>query len=153
MIKFVPVAIILTLIIISSSQPYDQTTLIPTLQQMLPNEPINEILSVIKIPYWGSIVSIEERGYYAFVEFLIRKGIHLITYGVLASSMLFITKKYLTVIIFIIVIALMDEAYQSTIGGRTASGQDVLLDFLGASLSLLLIYLIRKGKSKSNKRT
>lgn len=142
--KYTLFFIILILIFISSSQPYEQSTLIPTLKQWVPHEPFKELLSNLKIPYWGITVSIEERGYFAFVEFLIRKGMHLITFGSLAISAHIITKGYMKALMITVAIAILDECYQSTIPGRTAELHDVWLDTSGALLALIVISVLNK---------
>lgn len=85
--KYIPLALLVAIIFISSSQSYEQQSIVPTLQQLLPNQPLYGFLSQFKIPYWGITVSVEERGYYYFLEFLIRKAAHLLSFGAIAIAL------------------------------------------------------------------
>ena len=108
--------LILITLFVSSGQTYEQQTLIPTLKQWLPGEPFKNILAHLKIPYWGIIVSVEERGYYNFIEFLIRKGAHIVTFGALAIAAFIMTRRYLVSFLLSIGIAMIDEFHQSLTG-------------------------------------
>ena len=82
-------AIILTIatliiVIYASNMTYQQQTIVPELRTLLKDKPLENVLSTLEIPYWGTIISIESRGYFYFVEFLIRKATHFIGYGVFA---------------------------------------------------------------------
>lgn len=68
---------------------YEQQSILPELEDLLANKPFEKQLSVLKIPYWGTIVSVEERGYFPFVEFLIRKLTHFIGFGCIALGLYF----------------------------------------------------------------
>lgn len=148
--KLIFLIAILIALFISSSQTYEEQSLIPQLREMLPNEPLEEPLSKLEIPYWGKTVSIEERGYYKFVEFLIRKGAHLLTFGALAAAIYWVLPKFrfrwITAFLITVACASLDEYHQSLTGGRTPTMQDVALDTAGAFIALTLIYLIRRLK-------
>ena len=75
---------ILATLFTSSGQTYEQQSLIPTLEELLPDKPLERSLAEMEIPYWGKTISVEERGYHHFVEFLLRKGAHFFIFGVLA---------------------------------------------------------------------
>ena len=141
--KYILFILILIAIFYSSGQTYEEQSLIPDLKRWLPEKPFTDVLAYLQIPYWGQLVSIEERGYYQFIEFLIRKSAHIVTFGVIAVSIFIITKRYLLSFIITIGIAAIDEYHQSLTGGRTPSIQDVFLDTFGAFLALLIIYLIK----------
>ncbi|MBU0903925.1 MAG: VanZ family protein [Firmicutes bacterium] len=141
--KYILFILILIAIFYSSGQTYEEQSLIPDLKRWLPEKPFNGVLASLQISYWGQIVSIEERGYYQFIEFLIRKSAHIVTFGVVAVSIFIITKRYLLSFIITVGIAAIDEYHQSLTGGRTPSIQDVFLDTFGAFLALFIIYLIR----------
>ena len=140
--------LILITLFVSSGQTYEQQTLIPTLKQWLPGEPFKNILAHLKIPYWGIIVSVEERGYYTFIEFLIRKGAHIVTFGALAIAAFIMTRRYLVSFLLTIGIAIIDEFHQSLTGGRTPTIHDVFLDTFGAFLALLFIFIWNKIRTK-----
>lgn len=140
--------LILIILFISSGQTYEQQSLIPNLKQWFPGEPFKNLLSTLQIPYWGRIISVEERGYYYFLEFLIRKGAHIVTFGALAIAAFIMTKRYILSFIITIVLAGIDEFHQSLTGGRTPTIQDVYLDTFGAFLALLFIYIWNKIRNK-----
>lgn len=127
---------------------YEQQSILPELEDLLSNKPFEEQLSVLKIPYWGTTVSIEERGYFPFVEFLIRKLTHFIGFGCIALGLYFAWgKRRFAAIIAIIgtaFIAMLDEFRQSFTPGRTMSGQDVLVDTAGAIVFVGAVVIIRK---------
>ena len=146
--KLLIFAILFAVLFISSGQTYEEQTLIPTLEKYLPSQPFKGILSHLQIPYWGIQVSIEERGYYQFVEFLLRKGAHVVMFGLIALAVLNLLPKPRVWLTFLItgVIAISDEFHQSLTGGRTPTWADVLLDLFGAALALLVYKLYRQIK-------
>lgn len=139
--------ILFAILFISSGQTYEQQTLIPALQRYLPSEPFKGFLSLFQIPYWGTTVSVEERGYYAFIEFVIRKASHVLIFGLIALAVLNMLPKPKVWIAFAVAsaIAFVDEYHQSLTGGRTPTVHDVLLDMFGAAL-FLGIWLLWKNK-------
>lgn len=145
--KYILFILIVVGLFYSSGQTYEEQSLIPNLKQWLPGEPFKAWLSQLQIPYWGRIISVEERGYYYFIEFLIRKGAHIVTFGALAIAVFIMTKRYVFSFVIVVVLAIVDEYHQSLTGGRTPTIQDVYLDAFGAFMSLLTIYFFRINKS------
>lgn len=148
--KLLILLVLFTVLFVSSGQTYEEQTLIPTLEKYLPSEPFKGILSHLQIPYWGTYVSVEERGYYPFIEFLLRKGAHVLIFGMIALAVLnFLPKpKLWLAFVLTVVIALMDEFHQSLTGGRTPTIQDVLLDAFGAFLFLSAWALWHRRKKR-----
>lgn len=150
--KLLIVFILLFALFIASGQTYEQQSIVHDLERLLPSKPFESTLSKLQIPYWGIIVSVEERGYYYFVEFLVRKAGHFLFFGLLAVACYAILpmKNYrkLVAVICIACIALLDEYRQSFTGGRTQSFQDVALDISGAITFLLLLHLVQWVKKK-----
>ena len=142
--KYLWFIIILAILFVSSGQTYEQQSLIPSLRNWLPGEPFKEILSTLQISYWGRTISIEERGYYHFVEFLIRKAAHIFTFGALAIAAFVITKRYVLAFVITVILAFLDEYHQSLTGGRTPTIQDVFLDAFGAFVALVILLFINK---------
>ncbi|MGK7376446.1 VanZ family protein [Planococcus sp. 1R117A] len=147
------ILILLTLFIVlfvSSGQTYEEQSLIPALEKYLPSEPFKGVLSHLEIPYWGTHVSIEERGYHKFIEFLLRKGAHVLMFGLIALAVLNLLPKPKVWLALAITaaIALADEFHQSLTGGRTPAWQDVLLDLFGAVLFLSVAKLFQKNKNR-----
>ena len=156
--KFLPLLIIIGVLFFSSGQTYEQQSLIPNLEEWLPSKPLESQLEKLQIPYWGKIISVEERGYYPFVEFLLRKAAHFFTFGLLAIAVYNVLPKirYRTLVALFLTLALAigDEYHQSLTGGRTPSSHDVLLDMSGA-FTFLIVYLIihlRLGTGKQKRK-
>lgn len=143
------VIISLLIVFIMSNMSYEQQTIVPSLKDILKNKPFEASLSQLEIPYWGTIISVESRGYFYFVEFLIRKATHFFGYGLLAVIFYFFYKKVNwrlpTVLAFssIVVIASLDEFRQSMIPGRSGIVEDVVLDACGALTLLVLTKFIQ----------
>lgn len=151
--KLLTLLLLLSLLIglaISSSQTYEQQSLITTLEQLLPGEPGKNQLAKLELTYWDRPISVEERGYYHFIEFLIRKSAHFLTFGFLSVVIYWLLPKrkgrLLGAALITLILACADEWHQSLTGGRTATIQDVYLDMTGAITFLLfagIIQLIR----------
>ncbi|NLY79061.1 MAG: VanZ family protein, partial [Lysinibacillus sp.] len=117
--------------------------------------------SQIEVTYWGRTISVETRGYYYFVEFLIRKAFHFIGFGLIGTLMYLLFRRLnwkfaaLLASIATFFIACLDEYRQTFVEGRTGVFDDVLLDTAGAitfiySLKILLFLkdlLLRKKKN------
>ncbi|MEG0346382.1 MAG: VanZ family protein [Erysipelotrichaceae bacterium] len=83
---------------------------------------------------------------------LVRKGAHASLYFILAITC-FLTLKEFKVknteticILLCLLYASSDEIHQIFIRGRTASILDVIIDMLGATFGVLLIYTIKKNR-------
>ncbi|WP_313892048.1 VanZ family protein [Psychrobacillus sp.] len=152
--KLIPLIILLIIVFLSSGQTSEQQSIIPVLEKWLPNKPFESILSMLHIPYWGIYVSIEERGYYRFVEFLVRKGTHFFYFAIIALAIYTALPKFkLRMVIAAIVtmlFAIADEYHQSLTRGRVASFQDVMLDTAGAITALLCLYCIQLMKQRNS---
>ncbi len=81
-----------------------------------------------------------------FLETLIKKGAHVVAFGGLAllalralilGEMNVRQAGYLAIVIAV-GYAMLDELHQASTPGRTASGIDIGLDFIGATLAVLL---------------
>ncbi|MBD8035253.1 VanZ family protein [Solibacillus sp. A46] len=141
-ISFVVIGLIIVAVI--SNMRYEQQTIIPVLKNVLEDKPFEDFLSQFQIPYWGRIISVESQGYYKFLEFLFRKGVHFFGYGLLAVTFYIFYKKlkwrFPTVLAFftVTVIACLDEFRQSMIPGRSGLIEDVVIDASGAMTLLIL---------------
>lgn len=139
--------IMMGILFYSSSQTYEQQSTIPLLEKLLKNEPFKKSLSNVSFMYGGSPVSIEESGYFKFVEFFIRKGAHFGTYFILGGSLFLGINprvKHLGISFMYAWLgatgyAALDEFHQMLTGGRTPLFQDVMLDSSGAMLASLIL--------------
>lgn len=152
--KLIPLLLLLVVVFLASGQTAEQQTMQEVLKAWLPNKPLESFLSIFQVPYWGILVSVEERGYYAFLEFLIRKGTHFIYFGVIALAIYIalsrIKYRKATVVVITMFLAIADEFRQSFTIGRTASLRDVILDTSGAIVAILLLTLYQWYKQRKN---
>lgn len=145
---------------VSSSQTYDQQSLIPTLQKLLPSETGKSLLAKLEFTYWGRTISVEDRGYYYFVEFLIRKAAHFMTFGFLSLVIYWLlpihSGRFVAAMLLTLIFACADELHQSITGGRTATIQDVYLDMAGAltflTAAALVSRLLRLRKNRRSRK-
>ena len=155
------VVVVLCIVIIASTMPYEQQSIIPQIKTVLKNEPFKETLSNIELVYWGRTISIETKGYAHFIEFLIRKGTHFIGYGIVGLIFYsFYRKLRLKFAPFlgigtVFLLGCFDEFRQYYTPGRTGMFGDVLLDTSGAIffISITLIIQIILAKRKGGRRT
>lgn len=155
--KIIFLLIVLTMLFMSSGQTYEQQSLVPELEKWLPGKPLESLLATLKIPYWGIQVSIAERGYYEFVEFIIRKSAHFFTFGLIAIVIYAVLPKRrfrkVIAVFLTLIVAITDEVHQSLTAGRTASLQDVMLDLTGAVTVLILLHfsmIVKHSKMKKS---
>lgn len=141
-------AVGLLILFVFSNTTYEQQTLIPSLRTYLANQPFHELLSGIELSYWGTTISVETRGYYYFIEFLIRKSFHFIGFGLLASLFYLVFRKFklklsvLYAILSTFILACLDEYRQTFLTGRTGVYQDVLIDTAGAITFVILCKIL-----------
>lgn len=150
------VAIGLLIVFVMSNMSYEQQTLIPTLKDVLKDKPFEQWLSQFEFHYWGRTITVESRGYFYVVEFLIRKATHFFGYGLLAVIFFLFYRKLLwkfpAILAFfsIVIIASLDEFRQSMIPGRSGIVDDVILDACGALFLLVVtkifLYVFRQFK-------
>ncbi|KRN98660.1 VanZ family protein [Companilactobacillus kimchiensis] len=144
----------------SSSMTYKQQTSVPFLERYLRNKPLAGSLKHFGFNYGGKYQSIENDGYFHFVEFFVRKGAHFGTYlalGVLLCLALytyFQKNNFLKILVPWLMatgLAAFDEFHQGLTGGRTPSVVDVILDsagaFTGTLLVVVIVYFILRHKN------
>lgn len=142
--------VVMAILFYSSSQSYEEQSQIGLLMALFKNEPLKDWLSKISFVYAGSEVSIQAKGYFAFIEFFVRKFAHFGTYFVLGGSFclgLFPKLNSLALAAFFGWMAAtgyagMDEFHQMMTNGRTPLFQDVMLDSIGALTAVILCWLI-----------
>ena len=149
----------IALIAVASNMPYEKQTIVPKLRILLVDQPFKELLSTIEIQYWGRTISVETRGYYYFVEFLIRKATHFIGFGVVGVIFYMLYRKLnwripaILAITTVFIVASLDEIHQAFIPGRSGVFQDVLLDTKGAiTFVFIAAMVIRWRKKKFSKQ-
>ncbi len=129
---------------------YEQQTIVPALKNLLVNKPFYHLLSQIEVTYWGRTISVETRGYYYFVEFLIRKGFHFVGFGFIGILFYLFYRRFklkfatIFAIVTTFIIASFDEFRQTFVDGRTGIFDDVLLDTFGA---ITFVFLFKIGRS------
>ncbi|KGR74080.1 VanZ family protein [Ureibacillus sinduriensis] len=137
--KYVVLIITVLILLFSvSSMTYQQQTIVPTLKHILNSQPFYHLLSKIEVTYWGQTISVETRGYYYFIEFLVRKGLHFVGYGLIAILFYLMYRKFkakfavIYAIFTTFIVASLDEYRQTFVVGRTGIFDDVILDTAGA---------------------
>ncbi len=148
--SFLCALIIMAVLFKSSSETYEQQTLIPLLDKLLASQPFENILSHISFTYAGSEVSIAAKGYSGFIEFFLRKGAHFFTYFIMGGALFIgvrgVTKQnkwaFPAGILIPLIFASTDEYHQYLTGGRTPLVQDVMLDVVGATVGVLIASLV-----------
>lgn len=153
--KYIFISIIaIALVAFASNMPYEQQTIVPELRTLLEDQPFEELLSTIEIQYWGKTISVETRGYYYFVEFLIRKATHFIGYGIVGVVFYLLYRKLnwripsILAITTVFIIGSLDEIHQAFIPGRTGVFQDVILNTKGAITFVFMAAIIIKLRKK-----
>lgn len=146
--KYVVVIITVLILLFSvSSMTYQQQTIVPTLKHLLDNQPFYHLLSKIEVTYWGQTISVETRGYYYFIEFLVRKGLHFVGYGLIAILFYLMYRKFkakiavIYAILTTFIVASLDEFRQTFVVGRTGIFDDVILDTAGA-ITFLMVFKV-----------
>ena len=114
----------------------------------------------------GFMISIFKRDFYTLSEaqrleliapfqFIVRKGAHFTIYGFLGmfSFLTFITYKniylkyrLLTISATCLLYSISDEFHQTFVNGRSGEIRDVLIDFCGSLLFILVLTLISRHK-------
>ncbi|WP_274364305.1 VanZ family protein [Paenibacillus thermotolerans] len=149
-----PVLLWIGIIFYFSSQPYQEQTLIPFLSTRLSEKSVKQSLPDITIHYQTIHIRAKEEPY-RFLEFLIRKSAHIFTYATLAFlaaiALLPYKEKWiwkvLIILLFVALIAMLDEWNQSASSGRMGTILDVGVDLTGACIGLAVGLLITKNIS------
>ncbi|MBS3909316.1 MAG: VanZ family protein [Actinobacteria bacterium] len=94
-----------------------------------------------------------------FAHFWIRKGAHVLVYGIFGLALLAalgdlrmrLWKKWMVVLALVFVVALLDEWHQSIVGDRTGMFRDIVLDTVGfvviSSIALIVRITARRFRS------
>lgn len=146
---------VVVVLFISSSMTYGQQTLIPVLQRLLAGQPGRGLLSGIDFTYAGTRISIRHLGYFAFIEFFLRKSAHVAIYFLLGLAGSFglqkrVTPTWLRVVLTVLAcagVAAFDEFHQLLTGGRSPLFQDVMLDTVAAAVAVGLGLLVTRRRS------
>lgn len=142
--------LVIATLFVSSSMTYQEQTSVPFLERYFPKEPFKQALSGISFQYAGDTVSIAHSGYFAFVEFFMRKAAHVGTYfliGIFASLGLrdFVKPTWLRSILVVLAtcgLAAMDEFHQMLTGDRQPTFDDVALDTVAATVAVILVLVV-----------
>lgn len=149
LIPIVSICIIYFIFLMSSDSYSDVRTL--RFSETAYNLISNEIQSILK-----------EKGIDTkTIDLVIRKSAHFIEYMILSMVLYKISlaykikqKAYIIYILFIcLLIANLDEFYQSFVAGRNSEVRDCLIDFLGSITGILIYLSLRRLYKTKNKRT
>lgn len=138
----------------SSSMTAESQSLQSTLEVFMAGKPFENFLTRFRFEYGGSIISIQNLGYFSFIEFFIRKGAHFFSYFLLGLFWVLglrkrVRENWLTIILSLLLCigyASFDELRQSFNPGRTGLMVDVILDTAGATTGVVLAWLLTERK-------
>lgn len=155
-VRLIPFILFASLVVYSSSQTYEQQTIVPLLDLVLAKEFLKNQLMWINFTYAGSPISIETKGYTGFIEFLMRKFAHLSLFFMISlffCSFLNYLLRHLGVAvaltyIFVVSFAVLDEFHQFITGGRTPLVEDVILDTIGGMVGIAIYIIWRLTRSE-----
>lgn len=144
--------LIMTVLYVSSTMSYESQSIVSPLETFLANKPLEDFLSHVEFTYSESIVSIQQLGYFSFVEFFIRKAAHFFSFFFLGFFWFLGLRKrvlgdWLTIILSVLLsigYATFDEFRQVFHPERTGLMLDVLLDSVGAISGVLFAFLSDK---------
>ncbi|WP_179394925.1 VanZ family protein [Lacticaseibacillus absianus] len=146
---------IIVVLFISSSMTYQQQTVVPMLDGLVPNQAPFAWLARIDFTYAGTRVHAATMGLPSFVEWFLRKGAHVtifLCFGFATARGLlgFIKDRGLTAITAVLTasgVAALDEFHQMLTQQRTPLFQDVMLDTCGALVGVCLaVWVIRRKR-------
>lgn len=149
------------LIYFSSSQSYDDQTIQPVLSGVNLDF-VYTLFSWVSFTYGDSVVSLETRSPASFVEFFIRKGAHVVVFGVLGILAFRLFNLFCayakTVCLSMLIVAgysIFDEFRQSLHPGRSGMIEDVVLNSFGGviGISISLLFISYRKKQIKMKKT
>ena len=146
---------VISLIFYSTSQPYSNQDIRPTLNKLPIHWLENTFVNKISFTYGYQTRSIETNGVAGFVEFFIRKASHLSVFavvGFLATRLLafFVRTRTAAAITFfsVLMYASIDETRQYFSAERQGLIGDVIIDTVGGSIGILLMVWWLKQKKR-----
>ncbi|MBU5673881.1 VanZ family protein [Paenibacillus sp. MSJ-6] len=165
-LRWLPAITLMLLLFLSSSQTYQEQTLVPNIEKSTSEQWIADFFGKFSFTYGGHEISVESVGGASFIEFFIRKAAHFFCYALLAALFIFALmgrmpndkkrslsgKKLGSLLLYSILLSFLyacsDELHQSLTPGRTAMVQDVLLDTIGATCGGVFTILLIRWRSR-----
>jgi VanZ family protein len=151
----------LTLVFVFSSQSYEQQSIQPLLFRYFSYQDLVRWLPDMTVKYRYSTIH-SHSSPYQFIEFFFRKGAHLFVYATFAAVFFMFVRSLiprrliLAVLVTLLVsvaVPAVDEWNQLSSEHRTGNATDVLLDFTGGCIGLLVcLVLIGFAKLWKSKR-
>lgn len=138
-------------ILFMSTRSYQQQTIRPLLIKISEHINFDIPLPNVKVHYAGNDYVLKTNPY-GFIEFTFRKSAHVFVYAVLTLLAHYVIRKkwgrtlysYFLPLVMVVIIASIDETLQKFSSERTSSPYDVLLDFTGGCIALLLAIIAQK---------
>ena len=160
--RWLLVVICLAAIAYLSGQTFQEQDLRPKIRQQ--ERIVEAIKSLPEIEFTYSRRPLSNvRNPVDFAHFWIRKGAHVLVYGIFGLALLAalgglrtrLWKRWMLVLALVFIVALLDEWHQSIVGDRTGMFRDALLDVAGfvviSSIVLLARIVTRRvGRSRQN---
>jgi len=149
LVSMIPVLLLVGIILLFSSQPYQEQTIIPSLRGSFSEDRLSERMPDLTIHYHQSNVNAKQQPF-QFIEFVFRKSAHLFVYGVLGALLFLGLRpfrlrgwgKALLVLEIGALVAIVDEINQARSLSRTGIPQDVAVDLAGVILGMLFAALL-----------
>ncbi|GGF31003.1 VanZ family protein [Halobacillus andaensis] len=157
---WIPSLLWMGMIYYSSSTPYEEQDVKPLLGSWFNLSWLSPFLDGITFTYNNQEVSVSAQGVEGFIEFFIRKGAHIGVFFILTLLLYFglrhsfhRRKRLLsTAWLLTVSYAVFDELHQGLTPNRTPYVGDVLLDALGGSMAILVIFLCGKMGYRRKKK-
>jgi VanZ family protein len=151
-IYWLPVLIWASVIFYSSSQPYQEQDIRPTLSHFVNLDFVGTWFKDTVFHYAGQEVSVQKLGAAGFLEFFIRKGAHLFVYFILGFLVVRATLQHVKsqktgivlAITLTVLYALSDEFHQGFTTNRSPHIEDVGIDTIGGLLGITLYSLLNR---------
>jgi VanZ family protein len=130
--------ICIALIVYFSRQPFSQQDISPYIKKYPTIVTLVKTVPDIQFHYNGKLISSHANAV-GFIQFIIRKAVHITIYGLLGLSLLFALKgknkitwkSWLLTAIIVLAVASYDEITQLKTPQRTGCIPDVIMDFTG----------------------
>ena len=131
----------------------------PSNRSLSSSDPITDAVIAVFHPEYGSLSPDEQFELHESVSFYVRKTAHFTVYAILGLLLLAalnasLPARYSFPAAFVIgtLYAITDEIHQAFVPGRACQGRDVLIDSLGILSALLIAAVIRRIRTKRNRK-
>ncbi|QHW30853.1 hypothetical protein GZH47_08310 [Paenibacillus rhizovicinus] len=150
-VMIIALVVWIAFIFMLSSQPYKDQDIQPELHRTVTAQTAEKILPNVNFIYHHTHYS-SQRDPFQLLEFLFRKSAHLFIYAVLvvigfktAGKKMRQSGTVALSMLFITIVASLDELNQRRIPGRTSNPQDIIVDFIGGCIGIGIYLTVTYG--------